>query len=60
MVAGKYDLRAMDSMISDKANLGIAIVRDGVWKNSVTTINEYFESAKHRELRPYYEPVNEL
>ena len=59
MFAGNYDLQAMDSMISDKANLGIAIIRDGVWKNSVTTINEYFESAKHKELRPYYEPVNE-
>lgn len=59
MVAGNYDLQAMDSMISDKANLGIAIVRDGVWKNSVSTIGEYFERAKHSEPQPYFEPVNE-
>ena len=60
MVAGNYDLEAMDTMISDKANIGIAIVRDGVWKNSVITINEYFESTKSRELGPYYEPVKEF
>ncbi len=59
LVAGNYDLQAMDSMISDKANLGIAILRNGVCKNSVSTIGEYFEAAKRRELEPYYEPVNE-
>lgn len=58
-VAGNYDLEAMDAMISDKANLGIAVVRDGVWKNSVSIINEYFERAKNNEPRPYFEPVNE-
>ena len=58
MVAGNYNLQDMDSMISDKANLGFTISRDGVWKNAVTTINEYFEAAKHREFEPYYEPVN--
>ena len=59
VVAGNSDLEAMDSMISDKANLGIAVVRDGVWKNSVSTIGEYFERAKLSEHQPYFEPVNE-
>lgn len=59
MLAGNFDLQVMDSMISDKANLGIAIVRDGVWKNTVSTIGEYFERVKHSELQPYFEPVNE-
>ncbi len=59
LVAGNSDLQAMDSMISDKANLGIAILRNGVWKNSVITIGGYFEAAKRREPEPYYEPVNE-
>lgn len=58
-VAGNYDLQAMDEMISDKANLGIAVVRDGVWENSVTTIDDYFKAAEARELHPYYEPVND-
>ena len=57
--AGNYNLDALDKMVSDKANLGIAIFRDEVWKNSVLTINEYFEGAKLKELKPYYETVNE-
>ncbi len=59
MVAGNYDLQAMDSIISDKANLGIAVIRDGVWTNSVATIDEYFERVKNSEVQPYFEPVNE-
>ena len=57
--AGNYNIEALDAMVSDKANFGIAILRDGVWKNSVITIDEYFEKTKHRKLEPYYEPVNE-
>lgn len=59
MLVGNSDFQALDSIISDKANLGVAIVRDGVSKNSVITIGEYFESQKHRERKPFYEPVNE-
>jgi hypothetical protein len=59
IAAGNYNIEVMDEMISDKANLGIAVFRDGAWKNSVITINEYFERVRHRELEPYYEPVNE-
>lgn len=57
--AGNYNMEALDEMVSDKANFGIAILRDGVWKNYVITIDEYFENVRRRELEPYYEPVNE-
>ena len=57
--AGNYNIEALDDMISDKANFGIAILREGVWKNSVITIGEYFENVRRRKLEPYYEPVNE-
>ena len=59
MLAGNADFQALDSIISDKANLASAIIRDGVSENSVITIGEYFESQKHRERKPFYEPVNE-
>lgn len=59
MLVGNSDFQALDSIISDKANLASAIIRDGVSKNSVITIGEYFESQKHRERKPFYEPVNE-
>ncbi|HEY9115101.1 MAG TPA: nuclear transport factor 2 family protein [Bacteroidales bacterium] len=57
--AGNYNIEDLDEMVSDKANLGIAVFRDGVWKNSVVTISEYFENVRNRKLEPYYEPVNE-
>ena len=57
--AGNYNIEALDEMVSDKANFGIAILRNGVWKNSVITIDEYFEKVSSRKLEPYYEPVNE-
>jgi hypothetical protein len=58
---GNSDFQTLDSIISDQSNLGSAIVRDGVWKNSVITIGEYFETQKNRdgERKPFYEPVNE-
>lgn len=59
MLAGNSDFQALDSITSDKANLASAIIRDGVSKNSVITIGEYFESQKNRERKPFYEPVNE-
>jgi len=48
----------LDDIVSDKANLASAIIRDGVSKNSVISINDYFESQKNRERKPFYEPVN--
>jgi hypothetical protein len=59
MLAGNSDFQGLDSIISDKANLASAIIRDGASKNSVMTIGEYFESQKNRERKPFYEPVNE-
>ena len=59
MLVGNSDFQALDSIISDKANLASAVIRDGVSKNSVITIGEYFESQKQRERKPFYEPVNE-
>ena len=56
---GNSDFQTLDSVVSDKANLASAIIRDGVSKNSVITIGEYFESQKQRERKPFYEPVNE-
>lgn len=58
-LVGNSDFQGLDSIISDKANLASAIIRDGVSKNSVITIGEYFESQKNRERKPFYEPVNE-
>ena len=52
---GNSNWQALDSIVSNKANLASAIVRDGVSKNSVITI----ESQKKRERKPFYEPVNE-
>ena len=56
---GNSDFQTLESIVSNKANLGSAIVRDGDSKNSVITIGEYFESQKNRERKPFYEPVNE-
>ncbi|PWI29918.1 hypothetical protein DI383_09190 [Flavobacteriaceae bacterium LYZ1037] len=55
---GNSNWQALDSIVSNKANLASAIIRDGASKNSVITIGEYFESQKNRERKPFYEPVN--
>jgi len=55
---GNSDFQTLDDIVSDKANLASAIIRDGVSKNSVISINDYFESQKNRERKPFYEPVN--
>ncbi len=59
MLVGNSDFQALDSIVSDKANLGSAIIRDGISKNSVITIGEYFERVKLSERKPFFEPVNE-
>lgn len=58
-LVGNSDFEGLDAIISDKANLASAIIRDGESKNSVITIEEYFESQEGRERKPFYEPVNE-
>ncbi|MCZ4409998.1 ester cyclase [Cryomorphaceae bacterium 1068] len=56
---GNADPDALEALVSDKANLGAAVIRDGVSTNSVMTIGEYFERARSRDPKPFYEPVNE-
>lgn len=58
---GNSDFQTLDYLVSDKANLASAIIRDGASTNSVITISEYFETQKARdqERKPFYEPVNE-
>jgi hypothetical protein len=58
---GNSDFQTLESIVSEKANLASAIIRDGVSKNSVIAIGEYFETQKNRdgERKPFYEPVNE-
>ncbi len=57
VVAGNYDLEAMDDMILEKANLGISSFRDSIWTPNTMTIDGYFNYAKTLELSPYFEPV---
>jgi len=59
IVAGNYNLDAMSKMILDKASLAIARLRDGKWTTETMLISEYFEAAKNRTNRPYFEPVKE-
>ncbi|MEN8787976.1 MAG: hypothetical protein ABF295_00570, partial [Flavobacteriaceae bacterium] len=40
--AGNYNIEDLDDMVSDKAMLGISSFKDGVWKNSEISINEFF------------------
>jgi hypothetical protein len=59
VVAGNYDLDAMDAMMFDKANVGSIRLNDGEWKTSTVTIAEYFEKSRNNELTPYFEPVRD-
>lgn len=59
VVAGNYDLDAMDAMIMDKANIGSIRYNDGEWKTNTITVAEYFEKSRNNELKPYFEPVRE-
>jgi predicted ester cyclase len=58
-VAGNYNLEAMDDMIIENAIVGIVRIKDGKTETSTLTIEQYFEDAKNRKLRPYFEPVME-
>ncbi len=58
LAAGNYNILALDSMMSDKAMLGISSLKDGTWSNSEIAINDFFESVKTRERSPYYEIPN--
>ncbi len=53
--AGNYNVSALDSMMSDKAMLGISSLKDGTWSNSEIAISDFFDSVEKRERSPYYE-----
>lgn len=57
--AGNYNIVALDSMMSDKAMLGISSLKDGTWSQSEIAINDYFESVKNGERSPYCEIPND-
>lgn len=59
IVAGNYNLDAMAEMMSDNANLATIRLRDGKWTTETKLMSEYFEAAKNRANRPYFEPVKE-
>lgn len=59
VVAGNYNLEAMEAMFMEKANVASIRLNDGVWKTSTITIAEYFEKSRSNELKPYFEPVRE-
>ena len=57
--AGNYNVSALNSMVSDKAMLGISSLKDGTWSNSEIAINDFFESIEKRERSPYCEIPND-
>jgi hypothetical protein len=57
--AGNYNIVALDSMMSDKAMLGISSLKDGTWSNSEIAINDFFDSVEKRERSPYCEIPND-
>ena len=58
-VAGNYNLDAMAKMMTEHANVGIARLKDGKSEVMTMTIQQYFDDATKRKLRPYFEPVRE-
>ncbi|WP_211228192.1 ester cyclase [Aequorivita capsosiphonis] len=56
--AGNYNITKLDAMVSDNAMLGISRLKDETWSNSEIPINDFFESVKKRERRPYIEVPN--
>ena len=57
--AGNYNVLVLDSMMSDKAMIGISILKDGTWSNSEIAINDFFESVEKLERSPYCEIPND-
>ncbi|WP_370477280.1 ester cyclase [Tamlana flava] len=56
--AGNYNVLVLDSMMSDKAMLGISSLKGGTWSNSEIAINDFFESVEKGERSPYCEIPN--
>jgi len=57
--AGNYNIDAMSEMMTEHANVGIALYKDGESVVTTMTINDYFDSVKKKTTRPYFEPVRE-
>lgn len=57
--AGNYNLEELDRLTSDKAVIGYTMLKGGGWKNTEVTIDEYFESIRNRDLKPYIEIVSD-
>lgn len=55
IAAGNYNLKALDDMVLEKANLGITGLKEGGWQNSVMTVDEYLDNVKNRKPSPYFE-----
>ena len=53
--AGNYNIVVLDSMISDKAMLGISRLENGTWSNSEIGITDFFESVEKKARSPYCE-----
>jgi predicted ester cyclase len=57
--AGNYNLDVMTKMMTEHANVGIAGLNQGKSDIITMTFQQYYDDAKKRTLRPYFEPVNE-
>jgi predicted ester cyclase len=57
--AGNYNLEVMTKMVTEHANVGIAGLNQGKSDIITMTFQQYYDDAKKRTLRPYFEPVNE-
>lgn len=53
--AGNYDVATLESMISDKAMLGISSLKDDAWSNSEIAIRDFFENVEREVRSPYCE-----
>lgn len=53
--AGNYDVAALESMISDKAMLGISSLKDDAWSNSEIAIRDFFDNVEKEARSPYCE-----
>ncbi len=59
LAAGNYNLDAMAEMMTDYANVGIARLKDDESVITTMTFQQYYDDAKKKNLRPYFELVRE-
>ncbi len=58
---GNYDVEAIQTMFSEKANISAASLRDGKWITNTYTIQEFLERLKSYENpTKYTEPVSDF